>query len=240
VNGAPLRIHRLVGETLRLTGAAFGRLVPVAFVPALLSAALAGTGEPAPLGEVTAGMLWSGVVDLVLGTLVTGVLCLGALDIQLGKHHGIDQYIRQAARHFLPLLVFGIVLSIAMAIGLVFLILPGLYVAARYLPYVPATVFEDRGWQGTNRAEELTRGYRWPLVGALLVFGILLAAFFVAVGLPLAYAAEGFGALFAILASAALTAIGYVVFATFSTVVYLRLRELREGAKPADVAREVD
>lgn len=239
MSAAPLGIGRLISDTLQLTLAGFGRLFLVALVPAVLSAALAGTGDPAPGADVTAGALWAGVVDLVLGTLVTGVLCLGAIDVRLGRRHGIDQYLRQAARHFLPLLVFGLLLSVAMAIGIVFFVLPGLYVAARYLPYVPTTVFEDRGWQGTNRAEELTRGYRWPLVGTLVIFGLLLAAFFVAIGLPLGYAATGLGVIVGIVAAGALTALAYVVFATFTTTVYLRLRELHEGATPADIAHEI-
>lgn len=235
----PLGIVRLLTDTLRLSAAGFGRLLPYALVPALISAVLIGVTDSGDPAQVTAGDLWAGAIDLVLGTFVTGVLCLAALDVRLGRRHGIGDYLRQAARHLLPLLVFGLALSVAMALGLVFFVLPGLYVAGRYLPYVPTTVFEDRGWQGTNRAEELTQGYRWPLVGLLLLFAVLLILFYMVVGLPLAIAAAHLGLVPAILANALLTAIGYTVFATFTTEVYLRLRLLRDGAGPAAVAAEV-
>lgn len=235
----PIGIGRLISDTVRLSFAALRPLFLIAFLPALLSAGVAGLAGPGTAEGPTGADLWAGLIDLVLGTLVTGVLCLGTLDLQLGRRHGFEQYLRQAARHFLPLLVFGLVLSIAIAIGMVFLIVPGLYVAGRYLPYVVTTVFEDRGWQGTNRAEELTEGYRWPLAWTLVLFGVLMLAFFMAVGIPLSVAAAGLGVVPAVLVGAALTAFAYVVFAAFSAVVYLRLRELREGADAAQVAGEI-
>jgi hypothetical protein len=233
---APLGVAGIIADTARLTAAAFGRLFPVAYVPALASAAVAGVAAPDPTLQVTAGQLWAGVIDLVLGTLVSGVLCLAALDARFGTRHGVGEYLRQSLRHLLPLLVFGLLLSIAMVIGVMLLVVPGLYVAARYLPYVPATVFEDRGWEGTSRAEELTLGYRWPLVGTVLVFGLLFGGVLLVIGLPAAAAAEGLGTMPAIRFGAALTALAYVVFATFSAVVYLRLRALRDGLTPAEVA----
>jgi len=243
VTGRPaLGLAGLLTGTLRLTAEAAGRMFPVAFLPSLASAALAGYAAPAAdaVGRVTPGQLWSGLADLVLGTLVAGVLCLIALDASLGKRHGIEEYLRQAARQFLPLLVFGLVLSVAIAVGFVFLILPGLYVAARYFPYVPATVFEDAGWQGTTRAEELTRGYRWPLAAAVGVFSVAALGFFVLAGTPFLLAAAALGTLPAILADAGLATLGYILLATFSAVVYLRLRALREGLAPEDIAATID
>lgn len=242
MSAAPLGVGRLISDTVRLGFAALRPLFLIAFVPALLSAlvaGLAGPGSEDPLAGPTAADLWAGLIDLVLGTLATGVLCLGALDVLLGKSHGFGQYLSQASRHFVALLVFGLVLSVAIAIGMIFLILPGIYVAARYLPYVVTTVFEDRGWQGTNRAEQLTAGYRWPLVGTLLTFGVLLIAFFMAVGIPVSVMGASLGLLPAILISAALTAFTYIIFAAFSAVVYVRLRELNEGASTAQIAAEI-
>ena len=243
MTGAPLGIGRVISDTVRLSFRSLPQLFLIGFVPALLSAGiagLAGPGDSDPMAGPSAADLWAGLIDLLLGTLVTGVLCLGALDARLGKRHGVGQYLQQAARHFVPLLVFGVVLSIAIAIGVFFLIVPGLYVAARYLPYVVTTVFEDRGWQGTNRAEELTKGYRWPLVGTLLIFGIALIALFMVAGIPAAALGASLGLVPAILVSAALTAVSYVIFAAFSAVVYLRLRELGEGTGPDEVAAEID
>lgn len=243
MNGRPaLGLAGLLTGTLRLTVGAFGRMFPVAFLPSLVSAVLAGLAAPAvdSVRTVTPGMLWSGVADLVLGTLATGVLCLIALDARLGRRHRMEDYLRQAARQFLPLLVFGLVLSIAIAVGFVFLVLPGLYVAARYFPYVPATVFEDAGWQGTNRAEALTLGYRWPLAAAVAVFAAAALGVFLLAGMPFLLAAASLGTLPGILADATLAALGYSLLAAFSAVVYLRLRALREGLAPEDIAATID
>ena len=59
-------------------------------------------------------------------------------------------------------------------------------------------------------------------------------------GIPAAALGASLGLVPAILVSAALTAVSYVIFAAFSAVVYLRLRELGEGTAPTEVAAEID
>ena len=236
--GAPggLGIGGLLAATLRLAGDGFGRMFPAALGVSLISALAAEGLAPAdPVPALGPGLLWAALADLLLGTLLTGFLCLVAIDVAIGRRHSTGQYLRQAARQFLPLLVFTFAVSIAIGIGFVFLVIPGLYAAARYLPYCATTVFEDAGWRGIERAEVLTRGYRWPLVGLLAVgFALLLA-----VGIPIGVLSAEFGPLTGLAAQVVLSALGYLVAAAFSAVVYLRLRDLREGVSASDLASSI-
>lgn len=243
----PLGIFGLIADTIRLCRRGFGVMLLPALVPALISTALIWAtspdmtefaANPEAAATITGAVLWSSLIDLVVSTLATGVLCLLAIDVAVGRRHGIGDYLRQAGRQFLPLLVITLVLSIAIGIGAVLFILPGLYVMARYFPYVAATVFENRGWQGIGRAEALTRGYRWPLVGTVVLFGMLTLAVVLFVVAPLGTLIGDVGALGMLLGSV-LTAISYIVFASFAVTVYLRLRLLQEGATAADIAAAI-
>lgn len=233
---ATLGIGGLLRTTLRLTGEGFGRMFPAAFAVSLVSAGLANWFAPSdPLPGLRPDLIWAALADLLLGTLLTGVLCLFAIDVAIRRRHSLEQYIRQAARQLLPLLIFTIAISIAIGIGIVFLVVPGLYAAARYLPYAATTVFEDAGWQGITRAETLTRGYRWPLAGLLAVFFLLILL----VGIPAGVLAGALGPVAAFLSEAFYAAFGYLLGAAFTAAVYLRLRQLQDGVSTAEIAATV-
>ncbi|MBP7241537.1 hypothetical protein [Amaricoccus sp.] len=245
MNGS-LGIGRLALGSVALLLKNFGFLFPLAFAPALLLtlATYALLGGPAPdaaavtgSGGFLAGAL-ALALNLVVGFLVTGVMCLAGLDAALGKRHRLGEYLAQTMRHAGPLVVLGTLLSLATAIGIALLVLPGLYIAARWLPWAPAMLFENRGWDAMGRAQELTEGLRWPLALAVATMGLVVVALLLAVS-PLLVAADGSIAV-ATLLEAALTAVYYGLVACFTALGYLRLRELREGLDAAAVAASID
>lgn len=246
----PLGALDLVGQAFRLLFAHFGRLYPLAFVPALALALInwlvipqpvTGGLDPAasPLAAVSAAQVVIGFLSLLATFLVTGVMSLAALDAVIGKRHTIGEYTAQALRHLLPIAVLGLLVSIATGIGMLFLLVPGFYIAARYLPWVPAVVFENAGWSGLGRARDLTQGYRWPLVGAVLLMGLLV------VGLVLLLALApgldgGPGGAVGVLLNAALDGLSYAIVAIFTALAYVRLREVKEGLSAAEIAATID
>ncbi|MBP7001330.1 hypothetical protein [Amaricoccus sp.] len=242
----PLGIGRLVAGSVGLFLRHFGFLFPLAFVPALglTLATYALVGGPAPEAAAVAGPggAAAGVlalaVNIVVGFIVTGVMCLAGLDVALGKRHGLGDYLSQTLRHGGPLVVLGTLLSLATAVGLVALVLPGLYIAARWLPWAPAMLFENLGWEAMGRAQALTEGRRWPLAAAIAGMGLVVVALLLAVS-PLMLAAGG-PPLLAAGIEAALTAVYYGLVACFTALAYLRLRELDEGMDAAAVAATID
>lgn len=242
----PLGIGRLVAGSVGLFLRNFGFLFPLAFVPALglTLAAYALIGGPAPeaAAVVGSGGAAAGVfvlaLNVVVGFLVTGTMCLAGLDAALGKRHGLGEYLAQTIRHAAPLVVLGTLLSLATAVGALLLVLPGFYIAARWLPWAPAMLFENLGWAGMGRAQELTEGRRWPLALALATLGLVVVLLLLAVG-PVVLAAET-SVLVAAPLEAALTAIYYGLVACFTALAYLRLRELREGVDADAVAATID
>lgn len=243
MTATPLRPLALVGRSFRLAWEGFGLLFPLVLTPSLALSALAYAIGPDPFmaeAQAQTGLaaFASIALELVGGPAITGVACLAALDVALGKRHSMGEYVSQTLRHIGPLILLGLLLSVATTLGVVALIVPGLYIAGRFLPWTPAVVFENAGWSGLGRAQELTEGYRWPLAGAVLAMGILCALGFAAL-LPVVALAQGSFAI-AILVDATFSTLVYLLGAAFVAAAYLRLREIREGVGLAEVAASLD
>lgn len=240
----PLGAFALIGRSVRLLGAQFGFLFPLAFAPALalsaLTYAFAGpvmSGDPMapPTLSMAEGVVL--FVDVMASFVITGVMCLAALDAVLGKRHTVSEYLRQTLRHIAPIVGLGLLVSIATGLGALLLIVPGLYVMARYLPWTPAVVFENAGWSGLARGQSLSEGYRWPLVGAVLLMGVIVTIILLAVGPVMVAVGEG---LAGVLVEGAFTAFYYALIAVFTALVYIRLREIKDGMSAADIAATID
>lgn len=236
----------LAAGSVRLYFRNFGVLFPLAFAPALalslLGWALSPTDAPDPTAMAAANPFAALIhlaVNVGVGFLVTGVMCLAALDAALGKRHTLSEYLGQTLRHAAALVVLGVLLSIATAAGVVLAVLPGLYIAARWLPWAQAVLFENLGWSGLGRAQALTEGRRWPLVGALVLMALPVTAILVAAGLVLAFVGDGPVVVVA-LTEAVATAIYYGLVACFTALAYLRLRALAEGLDAAAIAAAID
>lgn len=247
----PFGAFRIVSESLRLLVGRIGTLFSYAFGPALLITGLsrwtndAMTGSAAydpaasPLAVFTPGLLLIFLASLVLGVAAGGFMVLVVLDTLLGTRHSVGQYLSQTLRQILPLTVLTTLYGIAMGLAAVFLLVPGLYVMARYYPLVPAILFEDAGWSGLGRARDLTRETRWPIVGLILIVAVIVAA--LALGLGFAFSAiSPIGGGVAFLAETILTTLYIAYSAVLTALVYLRLRERNEGMSRADVAATID
>ena len=239
-----LGVLRLVGRSFRLVYEGFGFLFPLGFLPALAISLLTYTvmgfpSEPMPADiALTPLFLGTLAVNLVGGVLVSGVMCLAALDVALGKRHALSEYLGQALRHLAPLVLLGLLVSLAIGVGATLFVIPGLYLAARFLPWTQAALFENAGWGALGRAQELTAGHRWPLVLAIVAMGLATLAIFVVVGPVMAMALDSL--ILASLVEAAFTALAYALVSAFSGLAYLRLREIKEGVTAADVAGMID
>lgn len=237
----PLGVLRLIKGSFVLFFASFGLLFPIAFAPTLAGAVLTFVASPPAVGAELGAPGLGGVLVLLalllVGFVIGGMLCLAALDAALGKRHGVGEYLSQAMRHVGPLIGLGLVLGAATALGALLLVLPGLYLIARFLPYVPAIVFENAGWSGLGRAQALTEDYRWPILGAVLLLGLAVVA--VALAPAVLAAAAGLPVIVAILVETIVQAAIYAISVTFTALVYLRLREIKEGATPAEIADSI-
>ena len=125
------------------------------------------------------------------------------------------------------------------AVGFLLLIVPGVVFFLMFAAAIPAAVVERRLGSALPRSHELTRGYKWPVLGLFLITAAIAGMFYMVVfaavtdlgrfvGLPPA----AVSALVPIV-GAPVTAFYIIVFA----VCYHDLRVLKDGAGGAAVAK---
>jgi hypothetical protein len=239
-----LMAQRVLGESLRLLFANLGTLFVLALAPALLMEAallLATSASPDPqeAGTLPAGLIWVAILSSLAGQVVVALVTLAAVDCAAGWRRSLGAYVAIALRNLGPILVVGTVLSLAAGLATMVFVLPGIYVFAVFFVWLPCILFERQGLGALGRSQALTRGHRWPLVGAIGALVLIFVGLLVLVGPIWTSLAANTGGIIAALLSACLSALSYAVIGVFCALVYLRLRFLEDGTTPEQVAASV-
>jgi hypothetical protein len=140
-------------------------------------------------------LLWAliGLVVSIVGTFwVQGALTEAVNDVHDGRiDTSISELFSRTRPRLAALIVAGLLASLGIGLGLLLLIVPGLYLITRWALIVPVIVLEGkRSGEAFSRSSELTEGHRWTVLGVslvtLLIYFILggLAAGFLRAILP--------------------------------------------------------
>ena len=152
-------------------------LVPIAFVVyVLISLLILLLGTLGWLGALL------GFVASIAGIFwLQGALVLAVDDVRDGRADlSLTQTLDRVTPHLGTLVAVGLLAGIGSAIGLVLLIVPGLYLMTIWLLIVPAIMLEDRGvGDSFGRSHELVRGYGWSVFGVI----VLTVLIFIGVGI---------------------------------------------------------
>lgn len=109
--------------------------------------------------------------------LVQGALAEAVRDVHGGRRpEGVGALYRRLRPQLWTLVVASVVVGVAVGVGLVLLIVPGLVLMTRWSLVVPLIVFEKRSVGGAfRRSAELVRGNGWRVFWTLLVAYLGLA-----------------------------------------------------------------
>ncbi len=124
------------------------------------------------------GALLGSVVELFAAFLVQAALVKAVQDVRDGRADlSFGETVSAAAAYIWPVAGASILAGIAIAVGLILLIVPGLYLITIWAVIVPVIVIERSGALASfARSQQLVRGRGWHVFGTLvLVFVILLA-----------------------------------------------------------------
>lgn len=222
----------------------FGKFVPIvlaAFVPllimTLLSVAMLGSsialGQPeapedlenfsfASLGILT-------LLDMVGTSIGTAMVVLIAYDAKLGRPIRIGASFSNAVSHIVPIVALSLAAGVLVGIGLVALLLPGLYLYAMWSVLVPAIVIERVGFGGLGRSASLTKEYRWPVLGTLVLALVCMIIVLMVVELIVGVVLSSAGVAAGVLISSLMNAVPYGFISVTIALIYARLREIKEG-----------
>ncbi|HSS04953.1 MAG TPA: hypothetical protein VLK89_07185 [Solirubrobacterales bacterium] len=220
-----------VGETLSQAfstyGSQAGVLLPLAFclflIVAVINGILAHSLILLPLGLA---------VGVVAGTLYQGMVVGLVSDVQDGRRDSsVEDLVRSTGPVILPLIGAGLLAGIAIGIGFIFLIVPGLILLTIWSVIAPVIVVERTGViEAFGRSRELVRGNGWQVFGVIVVVilivivvqGILGA---IAVGIQDT-------ALLRIIFNVIGSTVTEPIAALVAAVIYFRLREIKQGDAP--------
>ncbi|HSJ17955.1 MAG TPA: hypothetical protein VK920_07670, partial [Solirubrobacterales bacterium] len=178
MEAAPAPVKRItvgdvVGETFSTYGANLGALLGAAIVVFVIVGVASGLLQSA--GGVVLGLL-AAIVRLVGYALFTGFVVRLVQDVRDGRRdQTVGDLFSSATGAIVPLIVFGILFGIAVGIGFVLLIIPGLILLTFWCVGAPAIVVEREGPIGAfGRSWNLVRGDAWSVFAALLVILIIV------------------------------------------------------------------
>jgi len=114
------------------------------------------------------------LVSVVVSGLVTAALSYGVFHDLRGEPAGIVRCLSNGFASILPVVAASVVFGFLIFLGMALFVIPGILIWLAYLLFVPALVVEKRGIVDSfNRRSFLTKGRRWAILGAWLVFGVV-------------------------------------------------------------------
>ena len=178
-----------------------------------------------------------------------------------GKTASFADSLSAGLRSLLPVAAILLIVTIAILIGSMLLVIPGLILMVIWSVVVPAAVVERRGVFGAfSRSMELINGNGWPVFALLIIvrlinLAMVFAAFLLLGLMGLAMVGAGAatpasadhlptGLIVASVISALLISgcfAAYIMFnAAVTAALYAELKEIRDGFAPADPAAVFD
>jgi hypothetical protein len=229
-----MTVTQVLEEAFHLYTRFFWRFVGTAAVVFVVLDLASAFADRAGLNSVTSELLWT-LIALVLSIVgsfwMQGALVEAVSDVRDGR---IDTTIGELYARTRPklaaLIAAGIVAGIGIVVGLILLIVPGLFLLTRWA-LIPAVIVIEKRRAGDSfdRSWELTRSYGWTVFGSLLlaflayavIQGILTAVF-----LPLPrFVAIWIGGLVA-------HSVATPLIALTGAVLYFRLARISVGVDP--------
>jgi hypothetical protein len=221
----------IIGQAWDMYKAHWRHLLPIALVVYVLISLFA------LLLAVLLG--WFGVV---LGSLVglagifwlQGALVIAIDDVRDGRADlSIGETLDRVRPRLNTLTLAGLIAAIAVGIGLVLLIAPGLYLLTIWLLIVPAIMLEGCGVSAAfARSQELVRGYGWSVFGVIALTVLILIGVSILFGIVRSSVDSNWVGVVINVISQSVTA-PFVALAW--TITYYELRGLKGAEPPAAV-----
>jgi hypothetical protein len=139
--------------------------------------AAGGAGAIPPFPQISAAAIVVAIVGAICGLTMNGGLFYAAAKDLDGEPVEVKDLILTGLKSSLPLLGLYILMAISVELGLILLLVPGIYLFIRWSAAGPAVAVEGRGvFAAMKRSADLTKGRRWTLLLLWLVIVLILAA----------------------------------------------------------------
>lgn len=251
-SGASLGVGAIIGDSFSILFQNFIPVMILGFLPTLVGTLFSGvllgwgvtlgTAEPQFDSAVQiVNFFASTLVQMAVYGISIALLVQMAYDAKLGRPLAIKRYFEPAIGAILPIVVLTIATTILMMIGLLALVIPGLWIYAVYSVTVPAIVIDRAGFGGMGRSQYLTKEYRWPVLGTIILIGICtvilsIVAVFIFTFIGGMLGGGVISVIISVVLVSALNGFAYGLSGISVALIYARLREIKEGVSVDQLA----
>lgn len=212
-------------------------LALILMIPSLIYT-LAVVANLDPTAAYSPSALLAIVIQMVLSQLIAAAITYGSFQYLRGQPVGIGEALSRGLSLILPMIGVAILAGLAIGLGFILLIVPGIIIAVMLWVAIPAAVVERPGVVASlSRSAELTKGYRWPVFGILVI--IVVLAMVVGFVIQFVLAMIGGPTLYA-LGNWVVNAVFGAFSATVAAVGYYFLRVAKEGVDINEIAKVFD
>lgn len=166
----PIDVGRVISETFSIYASNAAPLLITAFIVFLVSGLIQGL-----LSDGFILQLLGTIISLIAASLYTGFVVKLVEDVRDGRRDfSVGELLSSASPFIVPLIINGFLRGIAIAIGLILLIVPGLILMTIWAVTSPAIVLEnENAISAFGRSSELTRGERMNVFLTILVVFVI-------------------------------------------------------------------
>jgi hypothetical protein len=209
----------VLGEAWQMYKAHAWHLLAIAFVIYLAAAVIAAL---LALVSSTIGAVLGSLVEIFAAFLLQATLVKAVQDVRDGRADlSLGETVRAATPYFWAVAGASILAGIAITIGLILIIVPGLYLITIWAVIIPVIVLEQSGVMASfGRSHQLVRGRGWHVFGTLVLAWLILLAVNLILGLIFAVLPDALGRGLSSVISGTLIA---PFIALVVTLVYYRL-----------------
>jgi len=250
---APRGIGQVLDSVFKLTGAAWMRMLPYALLSMVLGAlpivyvmAAGVLDDPAQMATLGfSGGYWLMVaVMMFVGLYLSGAGVARIESIAQEADIGFGASLRVALSKVLPLSIGFIGFTLAVAVGTVLLVVPGIILLGSLFLFLPAIVLDGKGAiESLNYSHKLVWGNWWRVaaIGAIAI--VILYIVYLLLGLLIAMFV-GFGGLIdpatVFIVNIVTSMVGSLVITAFFYALYVELyREVKMRKTGGDLAARI-
>jgi len=250
---APRSIGQVLDAMFQLTRATFVPMLPLSILSGLISAIplaymlLSGAVEDPEVAAATlasAGYWISIAVMLPLSVILYAACLLLGESIAQGNRFGIGKCIALVAPRVLTLILAGICFGLAIALGLVLLVIPGLILMVSLYMFLPAIVLDGKGSvESLKYSHNLVWGNWWRTAAIASIAVIIMYVMIILIGviLALVFIVTGFNPVIAFLVEGGTTLLGSLLITPFFVALYLEIyRDLKMRRTGGDLAARIE
>jgi hypothetical protein len=182
------------------------------------------------------------LLSMVLTYVLVGALVFGTVTYLNGSKAGMGEIAGRGFARIVPVVVIAILFTIGLTVGFALVIIPGVFLLVAWAVVIPAAVVERSGIFGAfSRSWHLTKGYRWPVLGVLLILLVILIGLKMLIAVFAGIVVLATDSLFlVIVTNYVISAISGALMSVAVAVLYHDLRVAKEGVSTAQIAAVFD